>query len=90
MTRYWILNKQKFVQKKEIQEDIRHYQAELDKDFFDKYSIEEQKLEQEIEEFLNNKSTFDDEMIQKMPAEWVRFIFALKIPKIRFALLKKE
>ena len=37
-----------------------------------------------------NRGTFDPEIIENMPGEWVRFKFNFSIPEFKFALIKKD
>ena len=75
----------------EDKKEIREIQEKLDKEFYEKFEIEEEKLNQEIDDFIfKNKSIFDPDLIDEMPPEWVRFDLSLKIPEIKFLLLTKE
>jgi len=71
-------------------EEIRKLQADLDNEFLKKYEVEEDKLNKEIEEFLDNKGSFDPDVVEEMSEEWTRFKFTLTVPETKFALLKKD
>ena len=82
-----------FGNKKKDEEDmieVKKLQEELDSEFLQKYEIEEEKLNKEIEEFIEKRGTFDPEIIEEMPAEWTRFKFHLNVPATKFSLLKKD
>ena len=72
-----------------FREEAKKLQEDLDNEFVKKYEIEEEKLDQEIEDFLKNKGSFDAEVADDMPPEWTRFKFDLNIPETRFSLLDK-
>ena len=76
--------------KEEDQKEINEFQDKLDKEFYENFRIEEGKLNQEIDDFLQKKSIFDPDWIDTMPLDWVRFLFDVKIPDVNLWLLKKE
>jgi len=45
--------------KEEDQKEINEFQDKLDKEFYENFRIEEGKLNQEIDDFLQKKSIFD-------------------------------
>ena len=82
-----------FSSKQKEQDDLKeieNYQNELDSKFLEKYGIEEEKLNKEIENFIEKRGTFDPEIIENMPGNWVRFKFNLWVPQFKFALTKME
>lgn len=78
--------------KKELEEakEVKKLQEDLDNEFLQKYEIEEDKLNKEIEEFIEKRGTFDPEVVEEMPGDWVRFKFTLSVPQTKFTLLKKD
>lgn len=70
--------------------EVLRLQEDLDNEFLNKYEVEEEKLNKEIDEFLTKKSSFDPDVVEEMPGDWTRFKFNLNVPETRFALLKAE
>ena len=60
----------------------------MNKEFYERFDIEEKKLDKEIEDFLQNKGTFDENLTENMPGTWVRFKFRVSVSRLKFALLK--
>ena len=67
----------------EDKKEIAKLQEDLDNKFLQKYEVEEEKLNKEIEEFLEKRSPFDPEIIEDMPGDWTRFKFNLNVPETK-------
>lgn len=70
--------------------EVQEYKEKLNKEFEEKFADEEQKVDDNLENLLENEPIFDQNALQDMPNEWVQFIAALIIPKLRFVMLDED
>ena len=77
----------------EKQEDIRaieDYKDKLNREFEDKFREEEEKIEEKMDDLMENEAIFDQSALNDMPEDWINIIADVVIPKLRIVLLDED
>jgi len=70
--------------------EIQEYKQELNKKFDEKFKDEEDKMNEDMEDLLQNEPIFDQGALKDMPDDWTQFVAMIVIPKLRFVLLGED